>query len=138
MMPAMATTTAHAARRAIYREGLKFVAAGANPIGIQRGIQKPWRRRWSISIRSPKKVRDKEEINTGRHRGRPIGTVPSRIIRDAMEKVGRTAPLPLKKAKSIETTLEVVEGINSTKGIFRHYFVTMRRPMEAKLEELTY
>src|SRR5260370_81063 len=128
------TTTATLLAEAIYREGLKFVAAGANPIGIQRGIQKAVAATVEHLEKISKKVKDKEEI-------RQVATVSANwdsaiggIIADAMEKVGKDGTISVEEGKGIETTLEVVEGMQFDKGYLSPYFVTNAENMETVLE----
>src|SRR5437868_10705138 len=129
------TTTATVLAEAIYREGLKFVTAGANPLGIQRGIQKAVVAAVEHLDRIAKKLKEKEEI-------KQVATVSANwdsaiggIIADAMEKVGKDGTITVEEAKSIETTMEVVEGMQFDKGYTSPYFVTDPEAMEARLED---
>jgi chaperonin GroEL len=129
------TTTATVLAEAIYREGLKFVTAGANPIGIQRGINKAVEAAVEQLGKISKKVKDKEEI-------KQVAAVSANWdfdiadkIADAMDKVGKDGTITVEEAKSIETTLEVVEGMQFDKGYLSPYFVTNAETMEAKLED---
>ena len=129
------TTTATVLAEAIYREGLKFVTSGANPIGIQRGINKAVEAAVEQLGKIAKKVKDKEEI-------KQVAAVSANWdydiadkIADAMDKVGKDGTITVEEAKSIETTLEVVEGMQFDKGYLSPYFVTSADTMEAKLED---
>src|SRR6185503_3906161 len=129
------TTTATLLAEAIYREGLKYVSAGGNPIGIQRGIHKAVAAAVEHLDRISKKVKDKEEIKqvatVSANWDRDIG----QIIADAMDKVGKDGTITVEAGKSIETTLEVVEGMQFDKGYTSPYFVTDAEAMEARLED---
>jgi chaperonin GroEL len=129
------TTTATVLAEAIYREGLKYVTSGANPIGIQRGIQKAVEAGVDKLASIAKKVKDKEEI-------KQVATVSANwdptigeIIADAMDKVGKDGTITVEEAKSIETTLDVVEGMQFDKGYLSPYFVTDSDSMEARLAD---
>jgi chaperonin GroEL len=129
------TTTATVLAEAIYREGLKHVTSGASPISIQRGIHKAVEASVEHLAKISKKVKDKEEI-------KQVATVSANwdltigeIIADAMDKVGKDGTITVEEAKSIETTLDVVEGMQFDKGYLSPYFVTNPEAMEVKLED---
>ena len=129
------TTTATVLAEAIYREGLKYVTAGASPIGIQRGINKAVAAAVEQLGKIAKKVKDKEEIKQVATVSANWDTTIGEIIADAMDKVGKDGTITVEEAKSIETTLDVVEGMQFDKGYLSPYFVTAADTMEVKLEE---
>jgi chaperonin GroEL len=129
------TTTATLLAESIYREGLKNVTAGSNPIYLKRGIDKAVEATIAELARISKKVNDREEI-------RQVATVSANwddtignIIADAMDKVGKDGTITVEEAKSIETTLDVVEGMQFDKGYLSPYFTTNVEAMEAVLED---
>ncbi len=128
------TTTATVLAEAIYREGLKNVTAGANPTSLQRGINKAVEAIVAELGKISKKVSDSSEIaqvaTVSANWDKTIG----QIIADAMEKVGKDGTITVEEAKSIETTLDVVEGMQFDKGYLSPYFVTNAEGMEAVLE----
>jgi chaperonin GroEL len=129
------TTTATVLAEAIYREGLKSVTAGANPIYLKRGIDKAVEAIVAELTRISKKVGGREEIrqvaNVSANWDESIGD----IIADAMDKVGKDGTITVEEAKSIETTLDVVEGMQFDKGYISPYFSTNAEAMEAVLED---
>ncbi len=129
------TTTATVLAEAIYREGLKNVTAGASPISLQRGIQKAVDAAVEQLAKISKKVKDKEEIKQVATVSANWDTTIGEIIADAMDKVGKDGTITVEEAKSIETTLDVVEGMQFDKGYLSPYFVTNADSMECKLDE---
>src|SRR5919197_259358 len=129
------TTTATVLAEAIYREGLKYVTSGANPIGIQRGIQKAVDAAVAQLDKIAKKVKDKEEIKQVATVSANWDTQIGEIISDAMDKVGKDGTITVEEAKSMDTTLEVVEGMQFDKGYLSPYFVTDSENMECKVED---
>src|ERR1700677_1952757 len=130
------TTTATVLAEAIYSQGLKFVTAGASPINIQRGINKAVEAAVGHLDKISKKVKDKEEIKQVATVSANWDTTIGEIIADAMDKVGKDGTITVEEAKSIETTLDVVEGMQFDKGYLSPYFVTSPDTMEAKLEDV--
>jgi chaperonin GroEL len=129
------TTTATVLAEAVYKEGLKHVTAGANPIYLKRGIDKAVEAAVAELVKISKKVNDREEI-------RQVATVSAnwddtigQIIADAMDKVGKDGTITVEEAKSIETTLDVVEGMQFDKGYSSPYFTTNAESMESILED---
>src|ERR1700704_488399 len=129
------TTTATVLAESIYKEGLRNVTAGANPTSLQRGIMKAVEAIVEELKKISKKVGDRTEIaqvaTVSDNWDKTIGE----IIADAMDKVGKDGTITVEEAKSIETTLDVVEGMQFDKGYLSPYFVTNAESMEAKLED---
>src|SRR6187401_1268907 len=128
------TTTATVLAEAIYKEGLKNVTAGANPTSLQRGINKAVEAIVGELQRISKKVKDRTEIAQVATVSANWDTAIGNIIADAMDKVGKDGTITVEEAKSIETTLDVVEGMQFDKGYISPYFVTNAESMEANLE----
>ena len=129
------TTTATVLAQAIYREGSKLVAAGHNPMEIKRGIDKAVEAIVAHLKTVAKSTKDAKEIAQ-------VGTISAngdttigKLLADAMEKVGKEGVITVEEAKSAETTLDVVEGMQFDRGYLSPYFVTDPEAMKATLED---
>jgi len=129
------TTTATVLAEAIYREGLKNVTAGANPMSLKRGIDKATETLVEALAKMSKKTKSTEELAQ-------VGTISAngdteigKMIAMAMAKVGEDGPITLEESKSMETSLEVKEGMLFDKGYLSPYFVTNAESMEVELED---
>ncbi len=128
------TTTATVLAEAIYKEGLRNVTAGANPISLQRGILKATDAIVAKLAEISKQVSDAKEIAQVATVSANWDTEIGNIIAEAMDKVGKDGTITVEEAKGIETTLDVVEGMQFDKGYLSPYFVTDAESMEANLE----
>jgi chaperonin GroEL len=129
------TTTATVLAEAIYREGLKNVTAGANPMVLKRGIDRAIEAAVAGLESQSKKVKDTHEIAQVATISANGDTTIGQIIADAMDKVGKDGTITVEEAKSIETTLDVVEGMQFDKGYLSPYFVTNTDTMEVQLDD---
>ena len=129
------TTTATILAQAIFRAGLKNVTAGANPMGLKRGIEQAVDAVVEELKHMSKATKDKKEIaqvaTIASNNDKTIGN----LIAEAMEKVGKDGVITVEEAKAMETTLEVVEGMQFDRGYLSPYFVTNPERMEVVLED---
>ena len=129
------TTTATVLAEAIYSEGLRNVAAGANPLDLKRGMEKAVKTVVSELAKRSKKINSKQEIEQvatiSANNDHEIG----KIIADAMDRVGKDGTITVEEAKGFETTLEVVEGMSFDRGYLSAYFMTNPEKQEAILED---
>ena len=129
------TTTATVLGEAIYREGLRNVAAGSNPIFLKRGIDKAVEAAVAELKKNSKQVKDREEIRQVATVSANWDTEIGNIIAEAMDKVGKDGTITVEEAKGIDTTLDVVEGMQFDKGYLSPYFITSSETMECVLED---
>jgi len=129
------TTTATILAEAIYREGSKLVAAGMNPMSLKRGIDKGVAMVVEELKKISKPVKDKKEITQISTISANNDSTIGSIISEAMEKVGKEGVITVEEAKTIETSLEIVEGMQFDRGYISPYFVTDPEKMEVHLED---
>src|ERR1700722_4485427 len=130
------TTTATVLAEAIYSEGLRNVAAGANPMDIKRGIEKAVKGITAEIQKLSKPIQDQKEIAQ-------VGTISANgdteigeIIAKAMERVGKDGTITVEEGKGFETTLDVVEGMNFDRGFLSSYFLTNPEAQECVMEDV--
>jgi len=129
------TTTATILAEAIYREGLKNVTAGANPMALKRGIEKAVEKVVDELKKLSTPIKDKKEVAQVASIAANCDTAIGDLIAEAMDKVGKDGVITVEEAKSTATTLEVVEGMQFDQGYLSPYFVTDAERMEVILEE---
>jgi chaperonin GroEL len=129
------TTTATVLAEAIFREGIKNVTAGAAPMNIKRGIDKAVETVVEELKKLSRPVKENKEIEQVATISANSDTVIGKMIAAAMDKVGKDGTITVEEARSVDTTLEVVEGMQFDKGYISPYFVTEKENMESVLED---
>ena len=129
------TTTATVLAQAIFRGGLKNVTAGANPMGLQRGIERAVECVVRELVKMSKSTKDKKEIAQVATIAANNDPTVGNLIAEAMEKVGKDGVVTVEEAKGMDTALEVVEGLQFDRGYLSPYFVTDPERMEVVLED---
>jgi chaperonin GroEL len=129
------TTTATVLAEAIFREGIKNVTAGAAPMSIKRGIDKAVEAVVNELKSFSKDVKTNKEIEQIATISANSDTVIGKMIAEAMDKVGKDGTITVEEARSVDTTLDIVEGMQFDKGYISPYFVTEKESMEAVLED---
>jgi len=129
------TTTATILAQAIYNEGQKLVAAGTNPMALKRGLDKGVAAVIKALEKLSKPTKDKNEITQVGAISANNDLVIGQLISDAMEKVGKEGVITVEEAKSMETTLDIVEGMQFDRGYLSPYFVTNSEKMTTVLDE---
>jgi chaperonin GroEL len=129
------TTTATVLAEAIFREGIKNITAGAAPMAVKRGIEKAVETVVDELKKLSRPVKENKEIEQVATISANSDTVIGKMIAEAMDKVGKDGTITVEEARSVDTTLDVVEGMQFDKGYISPYFVTEKESMEAKLED---